>query len=128
MAKCKRTHRVVSDDEDASTFAITVQTSTSQASFLDIQEVPALAVNAAENTKCAIYNKCWKTDQRTPEEVLCQFFVHWLSNIDTHIYVSCTDWQMQTWSSDVYNHFKKPTIKKHAGGVIKYIFTCKHKL
>lgn len=35
------------------------------------------------------------------------------------------DLQIETWSSSVYEHFKKPTVEMHSGGIIKYIFVCK---
>ena len=69
------------------------------------------------------FDKHWNTDTRTNEEVLGELFtpsgISFLFKL-----LIFTAAQVRSWRSDVYAHFKHPTIIQE-DNIIKYRFTCK---
>lgn len=64
----KRARRAVSDNEDITVSS--AQEISSRATSPDVKEVPPAALKATENAKHAAFDKRWKTEERTPKEVL----------------------------------------------------------
>lgn len=68
------------------------------------------------------FDEHWKTGIRIDEEVLCELFTLRSITLLTHyIFVAA---QVKTWRSDVYAHFKYPTIIQE-DNIVKYKFVCK---
>jgi hypothetical protein len=74
-------------------------------------------------TKKEKFKDRYKTEETSDADVLgeCQ---HMETICNPSIHIGFVAMQMKTWTSEVYEHFKSPTIEQK-GGEVRYAFVCK---